>query len=620
MIGLVGAFVPSTALAAPSPSGPASTYQPVGPIRVADTRQLDCGCTHIDGSTIHVQIAGRVVDGISVPASIVAAAITITASNPSAAAFVTASPSSSARPETSTVNVRSGVDIANSTIVAVGPDGAIDLFAQAPMDLIVDLSGVFVEATSATAGRFQPLAPARLLDTRSPDGELPMGTVVTVPLPVGVASDAVALAVNITSVDAAHTGYLSAFPAGTDPPSTSIINPDGSGSPMAATVIVPVTPAGLSVLTQAGGHVLVDVVGWFTGPSAPSSADGLFVPTTPTRMLDTRSSRPRLWSGGTREVAAPVAAAALVTNLTVDTADGPGYVTAFPAGTGLPNTSSLNAARRDTTVANMAITVQSTRGVAYYSSRGTDLLVDLTGWFTGAPVAATAPVPANTPPSPRVLLLGDSTLAALNVSTSSQRALLGFQPVLDAEPCRRLVRPSCKSDFTLRVPNTGVQAINTTPGAIDGLVVKAGYNDSSTGFEDVVAQIMAAARAKGATFVIWLTYSEGHTSSQAVTYQRNNATLQRLAGSAAYPDLFVADWRTYAAPSTGWYASDRLHLGTAGAWATADYISRWVAAVERLPCPKAWAPGGAILDPCPSPDAVAAATGTLPNVKALYGY
>ena len=128
---------------------------------------------------------------------------------------------------------------------------------------------------------------------------------------------------------------------------------------------------------------------------------------------------------------------------------------------------------------------------------------------------------------------------------------------------------------------------------------------------------MAAARAKGATAVIWLTYSEGKTPG---AYNTQNATLQRLAGSSAFPDLVVADWRSYAANTTAWYAPDRVHLMTTGVWATSDYLSRWVAHVSHLPCPVAWAAGGPLPDPCPDPDTTFATTGTHPALKALYGF
>jgi hypothetical protein len=148
------------------------------------------------------------------------------------------------------------------------------------------------------------------------------------------------------------------------------------------------------------------------------------------------------------------------------------------------------------------------------------------------------------------------------------------------------------------------------------VVIKSGYNDDAEGFEADVAAIMAAARAKGAQVVIWFTYSE---SAVPGAYNSQNATLRRMAGSTAFPDLEVAEWRAYAADSSGWYAADRVHLATTGVWATADYITRWVAHTMRLPCPVAWTVGGELDDRCPTPDDSLAANGAHPDLKALYG-
>lgn len=189
--------------------------------------------------------------------------------------------------------------------------------------------------------------------------------------------------------------------------------------------------------------------------------------------------------------------------------------------------------------------------------------------------------------------------------------------MIDALPCRRLVRPSCTSRFTLIAPNTAVQAINGATGPFDAAIIKAGYNESPQDFAAAVGAVVGAARAKGARIIIWLTYSE---STKPGNYDNANAVLKTLAGSAAFPDLVVADWRAYAAGSNGWYATDRVHLLLPGAWATADYLSRWVADVFRLPCPVAWTVGGAIDDPCPSPDAHATTTGTFPELRSLYEF
>jgi hypothetical protein len=598
-------------------AGPATArFEAVGPVRLSDTREFDCGCAPIGPNTIRVKIGDRA----AVSGPIVAAAITVTATNTVTDGYVTAYPAGAPRPDTSTLNAHAEHDASNSAIIPVGVDEAIDLFAQSSTDLVVDLTGVFVATSSSTVGRFQPAILTRLLDTRdgSPDGLSPFSTI-TVPLPPAVALDAVGLAVNITTVGERIPGFVRGYAAGSAPPATSFTNPDGSGRARAASVILPVSPLGLTVATTAGGHLIVDLLGWFTGPSAPESDAGLFVSVAPSRLLDTRTNGPRLWPTATREVASPVTgASALITNITLARPDDTGFMTAYPAGTDRPGTSSINAVARDEIAANLAVTPLSTRGVAYFSSAGTDLVVDLTGYFTGAPVLATLPVPPRVLANPRVLLIGDSTFGALNVIPASRTALRGFQPLLDLEPCRRLVRPSCQSAFTLRTPPTALETIRAAPPLIDIVVMRTGYNDGSVGFDTAVRAVLDAARAKAIRSVVWLTYSDG-TGNQIDTYNLHNATLRTIAASGAYPELVVADWRTYAERSTDWYATDRVHLVRNGAWATADYVTRWINHLVGSPCPVPWRPDAPIVDPCPDPDESAAALGIAPDLRGLYG-
>ena len=64
-----------------------------------------------------------------------------------------------------------------------------------------------------------------------------------------------------------------------------------------------------------------------------------------------------MWRGGTRELALAIPdAAAIVTNVTLTRSDEAGFVTAYPAGTDLPTTSTVNATTRDDSVPNLAIT------------------------------------------------------------------------------------------------------------------------------------------------------------------------------------------------------------------------------------------------------------------------
>lgn len=589
-----------------------SAYVPIGPTRLADTRERPCGCRTVDGSTISVAVAGR--DGV--PDDPVAVAVVVTATQTAGPGYVTVWPGGRSRPLVSTLNTRSDRVVANSAIVALGDDGTISLFRSRPGDLVIDITGVFVATDEATAGRFVPVTSRRLADTRRTEivtagGDLP------VPLPAGVPDDATALAVTVTSVGDETPGYVSSRPAGERASTTSFLNVNGSGQAVAATAILPVSPDGLVLRTRHRGHLVVDLLGWFTGPSAAPGTDGLFVPMAPERLLDTRTDGPRAWPGGTVELAdLPPGAGALVTNVTATSADRAGYVTAFPARTARPGVSTLNPAMHDHTVANLAITRPSSAGLAYFASSGADIVVDVTGRFTGDAVDASGERAANPTPRSRVLMVGDSTLATLPLYADSQRAFIGFDPVIDADNCRRLVRPSCLSNVTNRVPNTIFEAITGAPGTYDMVVVRAGYNDWNSDFPAEFDAVVRASRAKGAHTIIWMSYTAAWSKSTNAlrAYQENNADLFRLVTLPQYADVILADLDAYTRTALPSWTYDGAHLTEYGTWLVTDYIGRFVAAMEHRPCPKPWGPGGAAYDPCPKPEAI----GAVPDVRSLY--
>ncbi len=562
----------------------------------------------VDATTMRVEVAGR----FGIADDITAAAVTVTATNITADSFLTAYPAGQAVPNTSIVNPRRDHDVGNSAIVPVGVDGAIDIrstIAIGPaVDVVVDVTGFFVAAGSATQGRFVPAPPERILDTRqpgSPTGRLAPGGSVLVPRPAGVAADAVGLVLNVTSVEATEDGFLSISPTNGPVTATSFMNPDGSGDPLAAFVIAPLSAAGLTIRATTGGHVIVDLIGWFTGPSATPSSDGMFVPTTPTRRLDTRDDPRNVGPAGAIEVAAsslvPAGAAAVATNVTLDRTDDAGFVTAYPAGTPLPDVSAVNTTRPGDTIANAAITRLSTRGTAYFSDRGTDVIVDVTGYFTGSPVAATLPIPPLDNGESRVLLVGDSTLLAVG-SYGTLRALQGFDAVYEAASCRTLGVPSCGQH---PVPNT-VATINAVSGRVDAVVIMAGYDEWWTTFPDSFEAVNAAAHAKGARRIFWLTYREGvgykmpGGISANEAFVKNNQTLRDKVASGANPDVVLADWFGYTSATPTWLSPDGIHLTLTGAYGVADYISRTIANIEGRPCPQPWVEGGPIDVPAPT--------------------
>ncbi len=340
-----------------------TALRPVAPCRLFDARQTpDAG--RIDATTVRIQVTGR----CGVPTEATAAAISLVATNVTAPGFLTVWGGPSVRPEASNLNFVRGNTVANSAVVQLSGAGTIDVYTSVPADVIVDVTAVFAPAPGPVAsGRFMASAPQRLLDTRSigarGTGEL------RVPLPPGVAPDAVALAVSVTAVDAAAPGFLTAYPAGTSRPDVSVVNTDRFNTTRANALFVPVTPDGIAVFRSMDTDVIVDLWGWFTGPSAASSTDGLFVPQSPSRVWDSRGSLDPLNAGGTVEkVATPPNAAAVVLNLTAVEPTRPGFMSVYAAGTALPNVSSLNYRWRQP-VAALTVSAVSNRGLAVYSVR-----------------------------------------------------------------------------------------------------------------------------------------------------------------------------------------------------------------------------------------------------------
>jgi hypothetical protein len=378
----VGCATP-TAAPAPGPAPPpagydgSQAYAAVGPHRVADTRRASCGCQRLDANTIRVPIAGVG----PVPANATGAALTVTVVDASGTGYATVWPAAADRPNASSVNYAPGEARANGLIVRLA-NGAVDVYTSSGAQVIVDVNGVFRPASSASSGRFVAIDPARVLDTRT-GGRPAAGSALDVGIPAGVPNGVTALAVNVTLVDAAGWGYAVAWPRGGSMPESSIVNVDGAGQTRAAFGVIPVSAGGMSIATFGSAHVVVDVVGYFTGAGAANSRDGLLVSVNPYRAIDTRGGRPQYPNETLTSNTVPNAAA-IVTNVTMSEPwSDDSYVTAFPAGATRPGTSTLNSAGPGRDVANLAITERSGSGIAWFNSGGSHLLVDVYGYFTG---------------------------------------------------------------------------------------------------------------------------------------------------------------------------------------------------------------------------------------------
>ncbi|HSP26942.1 MAG TPA: sortase, partial [Ilumatobacteraceae bacterium] len=386
----------------------ASFFQVVEQRRLCDTRNRPgapggYGYQRLGDRWIRVGVTNQP----GVPGDAIAAVLSVTAVSVGAGAnFVTVFPSGEPVPDTSSQNLSpSDGAVANLVTIKLG-SGAVDLTSYVRCDLIVDLIGVYRPTTSAvSAGRLVAFPSAvRTLDTRS--GPQPgVGSISRVNLNGLVPADATAVVGTLTAVTAGVAGFVTAYPRGSAVPDTSNLNV-GVGETRAVGVITKLGfqdgISGVDLYNFCGSHLLFDLVGYMTGPSSAASATGLFVPITPTRMLDTRREKMRVWHGSTKQFTLPAPintrAQAIAMNLTVTSTVDAGFFTLYAAQTPRREVSNLNVTASGQTIANHAICRISTAGVACYGYGAAHMICDVMGWYTGTPERAVYAPPVNPPP------------------------------------------------------------------------------------------------------------------------------------------------------------------------------------------------------------------------------
>ncbi|MGB3737268.1 MAG: hypothetical protein WA964_20105 [Ilumatobacter sp.] len=380
-----------------------AAYTPLSPSRILDTRPSQPSPagqpkgTVAPGDSIDVQITG---EGGVPDEGVYAVVLNVTIAASTDPGFVTAHPAGTSRPTASNINVTGkGQAAPNSVIVPVGDDGEVTLYTSGGSHLIADVFGYFEQTGSATAGRLIGVSPSRIFDTR-PSSALPGakgkvaagGTIeVAVTGTNGVPATGVsAVVLNVTAAAATGPGFVTVYPGDEDQPSTSNLNLSFAGENRPNAVIVPVSDTGtIKLFSEAGAHLLADVSGYFTDDSAEDTDDGLFVPISPERLLDTRSNGAQVPAGGTTDFAVtgrvgiPSTANAVALNLTAVRSIGQGFVTGWPSDETQPLASNLNVAGADVTIANLAVLPlrEPSGRVSLFTEGGAHLLGDTTGYF-----------------------------------------------------------------------------------------------------------------------------------------------------------------------------------------------------------------------------------------------
>lgn len=316
---------------------------------------------------------------------------------------------------TSNLNYTAGQTIAAMMIAPVFNDNGVLSVTlagtgsnSASVDVIADMTGVF--AIDGTDG-YQPMTPARLLDTRKGIGgyssKLTPGApdVVTIAGAGGgalPASGVTAVAVNLTVANtSAGGGYVTAYPDGGASPGTSTIN-FATGQTLANFAIVPVGADGkIDLASSVPTDAIVDVVGYFSAAGGSG-----FVVADPYRDIDTRAGRAACNTATgalakygvlTTNIVCPTAAFPLTTDLgnvtavavnqTVTMGGASGYLTTYPAGAARPASSDLDWQQPNQTVANATFAGTGSAGeTSFYngSSGQVQLIVDVFGYFSNS--------------------------------------------------------------------------------------------------------------------------------------------------------------------------------------------------------------------------------------------
>ncbi|CAN5644485.1 hypothetical protein BH10ACT2_BH10ACT2_22520 [soil metagenome] len=251
----------------PSATATDGRFVDVASQRLLDTRTDQVQHRLLANQAVTVSVVGEAsgvpVDGAS------AVLVNLTALNGTPPGFVTAWATGSPQPVTSNVNLSgTGSAAANLAIVPLGADGTMQVAASADLDLIIDIVGYFTNANAldSTIGLFVPLAPRRVLDTRSTQALLSANSISSFDLlgPAGIAGPA-NLVTNLTSTGSLGQGFLAITE---DPvPSTSNLNVSKGETRANMAVIYIRNSEQMHLYVSLPTHVIIDVTGYFTADS-----------------------------------------------------------------------------------------------------------------------------------------------------------------------------------------------------------------------------------------------------------------------------------------------------------------------------------------------------------------
>jgi hypothetical protein len=421
-----GLIRPVTALQQPvkaaSTRGVGSTFHPIAPTRVLDTRAGTSAAIQ-PREAREVNVGKELgTQKVIMPEGAVAIAYNLTIPNPAMAGHLRVMPGNTAFTSASAINVAPGQSIANGLVVKIDQSQEIRVYNAVgqPVHAIVDVLGFFLpanltnplaEPAQAAGSRFTPITPTRVHDSDlAVGGRLAPGETRTIAVHTGIEGQkgvipvgTRAIAYNITVVEPGSAGHLRVMPGDVAETDSSAINWANPNDRIANGLVVGVSAdRAIRVRNWAPTpvRILVDIVGYY------GMSGALFFPVSPARLYDSRQPQPlpgavppgterAIFAGDGRDAVGgvitpnvvPSGSTAIAYNITVPLA-GPttgGHLRLWPDGIARPNASVINwpAGIGATRANGLVVGVSTQRWVRTYngSSAPNHVIVDALGYY-----------------------------------------------------------------------------------------------------------------------------------------------------------------------------------------------------------------------------------------------
>ena len=187
---------------------------------------------------------------------------------------------------------------------------------------------------------------------------------------------------------------------------------------------------------------------------------------------------------------------------------------------------------------------------------------------------------------PRVLLVGDSTMAAMRWFTGGRKSLSGSTFVVDVESCRSIGGYSCYGR-EYRAPSTAYEVVESAKGKFDVVVLMAGTHHNPATVESDLRSFRRIVAKKGAKLVV-LTLRDLNRPTATIDgvrlIERVNRMIEKMFETPRYENTYIADWKAFSRGHDDWFRPDGIHLTIRGTLALGWFISNVVAHVAEVPC------------------------------------